>query len=427
MSESTNYAYPKKIAEIPYASFMKIRKWSYNEAMAKVAQNQKDALGSVQNSGLMKQVSDGLSGRALASYANGTNKYAFAKDQDAAIAELRKDSGKWEKHQEAKTNEEGFLGNIDFLEWIPNGTKETEASKNRTDKDILDTVYLGRSVGGERQKTTLKKTLEKKARVKKFREEGYKESHCNLALPNEFQYSYGANWGNTFKLGTMALLADDPTRALTVTAGGAGIGGLLGYGKNFAKDNSNTALGSIMGGAAKGGAAAADLFGVNSSIADPRNIAGLAGMAPNENAIQFFQKMEFRQFELNFEFASRDKHESKMIRDILQWFKIGMHPTSLDPLGSGSGVLLGFPDVFELEPKFVAVSKGDKKHVQSHKMMPKTKLCALSSITVNTSPFGTLTTVHDGSIPLITATLRFNELTALTRADFFEQAEGDSF
>ena len=426
MSESTNYAYPRKIAEIGYASFMKIRKWSYNEAMAKVAQNQKDALGSVQNSGLMKEVADKLSDRALASYANGTNKYAFAKDQDAAIASLRKDSSKWKENQEAKTNEEGFLGKWDFMNWIPNGTKETEASKNRTDKDILDTEYEGRSIGGERQKTTLKKTLEKKARVKKFREEGYRESHCNLALPNEFQYSYGANWGNTFKLGTMALLADDPARAGAVLVGGASIGAALGLGKNFAVNNSDTVLGKMMGGSIKGGAAAADLFGVNSSLADPRNIAGLAGMAPNENAIQFFQKMEFRQFELNFEFASRSEEESKMIRNILQWFKIGMHPTSMDPLGSGSGVLLGFPDVFELEPKFVAVD-GDKKQVQSHKMMPKTKLCALSSITVNTSPFGTLTTVHDGSIPLITATLRFNELTALTRADFFDQAEGDTF
>jgi len=426
MSESTNYAYPRKISEIPYASFMKIRKWSYNEAMAKVAQNQKDALGSVQNSGLMKDVSDGLSGRALASYANGTNEYAFAKDQDAAIAELRKDSGKWKENQEAKTNAEGFLGNVDFLEWIPNGTKETEASKNRTDKDILDTPFEGRSVGGERQKTTLKKTLEKKARVKKFREEGYKESHCNLALPNEFQYSYGANWGNTFKLGTMALLADDPKRAQQLLAAGGIAGGLLGYGKFKGKAGSGK-IANIAGGAMKGGAAAADLFGVNSSLADPRNIAGLAGMAPNENAIQFFQKMEFRQFELNFEFAAREEKESKMIRNILQWFKIGMHPTSMDPLGSGSGVLLGFPDVFELEPKFVSVTDGEKLQVQSHKMMPKTKLCALSSITVNTSPFGTLTTVHDGSIPLITATLKFNELTALTRADFFEQAEGETF
>ena len=51
-------------------------------------------------------------------------------------------------------------------------------------------------------------------------------------------------------------------------------------------------------------------------------------------------------------------------------------------------------------------------------MMPKTKLCALASLSVNATPFGTVNTVHDGTIPLITVTMRFNELTALTRSDF---------
>jgi len=33
---------------------------------------------------------------------------------------------------------------------------------------------------------------------------------------------------------------------------------------------------------------------------------------------------------------------------------------------------------------------------------------------------GQFATVFDGTIPLITVTLRFNELTALTRSDFME-------
>ena len=32
---------------------------------------------------------------------------------------------------------------------------------------------------------------------------------CMLPLPNEFQYKYGADWNNEFKLGTLALAADD--------------------------------------------------------------------------------------------------------------------------------------------------------------------------------------------------------------------------
>ena len=50
--------------------------------------------------------------------------------------------------------------------------------------------------------------------------------------------------------------------------------------------------------------------------------------------------------------------------------------------------------------------------------MPQTKLCALTSMGVNTTPMGQFSTVFDGTIPLVTVRLKFNELTALTRADF---------
>ncbi len=275
--------------------------------------------------------------------------------------------------------------------------------------------------GRQGKDTTLKETLAKKNKVREFNAAGYKQKHCSLALPNEFQYQYGANWGNTFKLGTMALLADDPGRAASV----AGLGGILGAGggylKGLIKDSGtgkDSTLARLSEGFGSGAKKASDLWNVNSSITDPTNIVGLAGLAPNENAIQFFKKMEFRQFELNFEFASRNKDESKDIQDIIKWFKIGMHPVSQDPLGKGSGVLLGFPDVFVLEPQFVPVEKGEAQRAEPHKMMPKTKLCALAALSVNATPFGTVNTVHDGSIPLITVTMRFNELTALTRSDF---------
>ena len=55
-----------------------------------------------------------------------------------------------------------------------------------------------------------------------------------------------------------------------------------------------------------------------------------------------------------------------------------------------------------------------------HPMMPQTKLSALTQIRVNTAPMGQFATVFDGTIPLITLTLRFNELTALTRSDFMD-------
>ena len=96
-----------------------------------------------------------------------------------------------------------------------------------------------------------------------------------------------------------------------------------------------------------------------------------------------------------------------------------MHPTTKN--GRGSAVLLQFPDVWRITPKFVPAkddgTKVEPKKSIQHPMMPKTKLCALTGLQVNTTPMGSLATVFDGTIPLVQVTVRFKEITALTRMD----------
>ena len=87
-----------------------------------------------------------------------------------------------------------------------------------------------------------------------------------------------------------------------------------------------------------------------------------------------------------------------------------------------------FPDVFVLEPMFVktddTVNNNGLREIKvadepiQHPMMPKTKICALTSLNVNTTPMGSINTIFDGSIPLVTIELAFSETTALTRVDF---------
>jgi len=275
--------------------------------------------------------------------------------------------------------------------------------------------------GTEPSTTTLRELLDKKDEAKKFHDQGYAKNYCNLAMPNEFQYDYGANWNNTFKLGTMALAADDPARATAVLATGGLLGGLKSGAIERLSSNDSLAA-TITDGVKEGTAKAGNLFGVNSDILDPTNIVGMAGLAPNENAIQFFKKMEFRKFELNFEFAARSAVESKEIQEIIAWFKHGMHPVSKNVDSGGAGVLLGFPDVWTLEPRFTPGNAVGERFEpgtdRPHPMMPATKLCALTGMRINSSPMGSFTTVFDGTIPLVTITLTFNELTALTRSDF---------
>ena len=402
--EPENHSYPFNLATIPYASFLKIYKYSYDEGMAKVGKTQNDAIGSIQNSGLLKNINETLVDGAQFVYgANTSGRQWLTGEKDEEIIENFLQNKK-------------LKDNPDFL--LEGGTKDT----------LLDEVFsVDNGWGAGESNTTLRELLGKKNAVKDFHDSGYKKSYCNLAMPNEFQFDYNANWNNTFKLGTMALAADDPARAATVLAGGGALGMAGALNKNILTSNGGEGLANIAGlaeGAKNGVLKAGDLFGVNSNILDPTNLAGMAGLTPNENAIQFFKKMDFRQFDFTFELAARNANESQEIQKILKWFKEGMHPVSTDPLGSGTGVLLGFPDVWKIEPRFTP-GKQDGDMVEGgadveHPMMPQTKLCALTQIRVNTSPMGQFATVFDGSIPLITVTLRFNELTALTRSDFMD-------
>ena len=241
-----------------------------------------------------------------------------------------------------------------------------------------------------------------------------------LPMPNEFQYSYGASWGNTFKLGTMARVLDDPTGAIgqmLATGTIAGVTDAIGQiGSSFTdglNDQAGMDISKTLGAAFKG---ATDPLGVNSDITQPANFLGLAGLAPNENAIMMFSKMEMRSFSLSFELFARDEEEAENIDKIINGFKTGMHPVAN---AKGTGGVLGFPDLFMLEPWYNDTdSEGNTSQGGiAHPMMPRSKLCALTGLSVNASPSNNFITTKDGNIPIQTVNMSFLETTALTQSD----------
>ena len=394
--------YPFGISKIPYASFLNIKKYEYQEGLKKVATNQNDALGSLQRSGNnpvgLKNLVSGVSNVAAGLYGSIGNDI----DQPAIGQNERINSGRPNNRSNPKITEIS-QGDEEII--LPNGK----------------TTTLNRLLGDKSEK------LEK-------REAGLQASQLNVAMPDEYQYSYGADWNNKFKMGTLALAADNFSQFALLTAAGGAAGGLLQAGLSklggqLGQGGSGNILSSIGANPADyaqkiaGGAAfATNPYGVNGEV-NMKNIAGLAGLAPNENAIQMFQSMDMRKFDFTLAFASRDATESEQIQTIIEWFKRGMHPGSKN--GRGSSVTLTFPDVFVLEPKFVPVDPSENGRRDpvigdpiQHPMMPKTKLCALTSLSVNTTPMSKFQTVFDGSIPLVTVTLHFMETTALTRVDF---------
>ena len=399
-TQNTVIEYPVGLSEIPFASFLQLEKYSYDEAMKTVAKDQNDALGSLQRSQLSTAI-DLIGDAQELAYASGD----FSEGQDERYNQT---------YTAADRSDSALFSGGQINIYDPN-----------VDKNIVVVV------NGE--EITVGQLLQKKQEMKDRQNKGLMSKKCMLPLPNEFQYKYGADWNNEFKLGTLALAADDAGRFLTTTAAGAVIGGgsnaLAQYLSNPVSGQSGKLLEQlgidptkVVQGAAGGAAKAANLYGVNSQL-NPTNLAGLAGLAPNENSIQFFQRMQSRQFSFRFELAARNKRESNTIIEIIEWFKRGMHPGSKQ--GRGSAVLLTFPDVFVLCPKFVQCDEsGDPvgDPIQ-HPMMPKTKICALTNLTINTTPFGQLQTIFDGSIPLVTMELMFMETTKLTRVDM----EGASY
>ena len=390
--------YPLGISTIPYASFLNIKKYEYQEGLKKVASNQNDALGSVQRSLVLKNLVNGVSKTAAGLYGS------FGNDIDAQAIN---------QNERLNSNRPNNRTNPKITE-ITGGDKEIILPNGKT--------------------TTLNTLLSDKNDKQSKREAGLQASQLNVAMPDEYQYSYGADWNNKFKMGTLALAADNMAQFGGLTA----LGGVAGGGLQFAMGQLTGKLGGGAGGGllstvganpadyaqkiAGGAAFATNPYGVNGDI-NMKNIAGLAGLAPNENAIQMFQSMDMRKFDFTLAFAARDATESEEIQTIIEWFKRGMHPGSKN--GRGSAVTLTFPDVFVLEPRFVPVDGSENgmrdpvigEPIQ-HPMMPKTKLCALTSLQVNTSPMSKFQTIFDGSIPLVTVTLHFMETTALTRVDF---------
>ena len=396
--------YPRGISTVPYASFLKITRYEYQEALEKVAANSNDALGAFARSGVMKNLVNATTSVASTIY----NGASFDADSSLNTMEDSINEGK-------KNAWWDFMDVFSF-----DGTNKTEIPGG--DKEI--TLPNGET-------TTWNALKNEKDEVANERRKGLAASDLFVALPEEFQYGYKADWGNTFKMGTMALMADNAAKFAALGALGAGAGAAFTASLGKLQDMAGMA-GNIPGvsadeyaaNMAQGAQMATNPFGVNDSL-NPTNIAGLGGMAPNENAIQMFSRMGFRQFSFSFSFASRNPKESQDVQTIIEWFKRGMHPGSSN--GKGSAVMLTFPDVFVLEPMFMPVdetvnSDGTTKlecadEPIQHPMMPKTKICALTSLTVNTTPMSAINTIFDGSIPLVTVELTFDETTALTRMD----------
>ena len=256
--------YPKGLTDIPLASYFKITRYQYNDGL-------KNARESGQN--------DASTG--LANIAPITNKIK----QGNSFLFGGTDGGTTEGDQrmEALNNELEALAIAD----IKRGTgRDGKAKREKRKREVLAKISKGEYEHLFRDgpiTLTDGTVLENANQLADIKNESYETADTvptiyRLPMPNEFQYSYGASWGNTFKLGTMARVLDDPTGAIgqmLATGTLAGVTDAIGQiGSSFTdglNDQAGMDISKTLGKAFKG---ATDPLGVNSDITQPANFLG---------------------------------------------------------------------------------------------------------------------------------------------------------
>ena len=381
--------YPKNVSSTAFASFLEIERLQYKKGLEKAG----GATESLLTSGLAGAL--GSTGSFIGGLYNTGAEQSTQSQLESLLAQAQ------------------GIENTSIADQSNGlGVNDETASKLESISDLTDDqlATIKDSNGNPVTREKLKE-IQERANIRRNKD----GQTINVALPNEMAYGYGASWNNTFKIGTLAM-AFNSAAGLTAAGVGAAAGGAAGAAleKQRAKAlKSGSPGGNLLGAIGGGAAKALNPFGVNSDLNPANaqgltNLAGLGGMAPNENAVQFFSNIEFREFTFDFEIFTPNATDKKIAETLVKFFKQGMHPSA--PAGTG---VLKFPDVYIIRPKF----KPERGSATNHYLLPQSKSCALTNLRVNTTPMNSVQTTYDGTFPLVTISVTFKELTALTRED----------
>jgi len=394
--------YPNALTSIPYASYFKITRWEYKKALSEAAEQygHRDAAALLGRS----------QGQALASSINSSTQAIF---------------GGVNKRMEDTLNNGPVVNDAFKKAYKPgwfNGRKDNVNAMNTAKKNH---DYSQIDFGEDGIKLADGTTVNSAAELEEIRKDAQKhadslESCYYLPMPNEYTYGYTAGWNNSIKLGAMARVLDEAgsgmAQMMTTGIAGGGAEAMKDVGGTFSKAVKDGSGANFAGIAESFGKGAVDPFNVGTADTfKPKNLIGLAGLAPNENAIQLFENMSMRDFDMSFDMMARNQEEAELIDELINNFKTGMHPYASK---SGTGGVLGFPDVFVIEPQFNFYDGKSSVKPGAHPQMPKTKLCALTTLSINTTPSNQFTTTTTGQLPLQTMSVKFSETTALTQMDF---------
>lgn len=233
----------------------------------------------------------------------------------------------------------------------------------------------------------------------------------SLYLPQNLEYSYGANWkamqfgalGAAFQKGQS--VGDAFGQAAKI--GGATLGTVLG-------DTAGKALESVI---------------PKTQGLDTDSVLGAAfGITFNDNTLQTFEKMETRTFDFKFIMVARDASEESEIKQIIKFFKVAMHPDSTSN-GKNNTIFLKYPYIFRIIPagyKNTSTQRSGQNFRTTaasqnfSSFLPNTRYCGLKAMNVSYTPNNVVSLTPNNFVTAVTLSLSFIELTNLTRQDIID-------
>lgn len=203
----------------------------------------------------------------------------------------------------------------------------------------------------------------------------------------------------------MLAISNPPDAKYGITYEGSEFGTLTGYlaggssAADLVKDQQNAELLKLIGlSAAQLPGAIADLFGGNLRFSDAIQ-AGTA-QAPNPFREQVFRNVQNREFMFKYKFLPRSETEARNVRQIIQEFKLNMHPEI-----SAGGTFYVYPNTFNIAYYFNGYENTN---------LNKISTCVLEDLAVDYGGQG-FNTFNDGMPTEINLSLKFRELEVLTR------------
>lgn len=198
-----------------------------------------------------------------------------------------------------------------------------------------------------------------------------------LHIPNQLSVRYGMQW------------SEEDTALLQGAADAivAGIG----------KSGSNGKQSTLPQVAREGGAAIA-----LNKVQNPGAVSAALGIAANPKKEQTFKGVDFRKFTFDYQFFPRDEREAMNVMNIIEAFKLHMHPE----FKSALNYVWIYPSEFDI----IYYTNGvENQHIHRHTS------CVLEEMSVNYTPNGSFTAFSNGMPTQINISLGFKELQILSK------------